>query len=366
MTTVADVDMTAWVRQSASPILDGGFPSTARRQNLIFEELFDGGVLDPLHYNVSGNAPIVDETNDWMVSTLDRNADSFSITGFADGGGGQVIVTCDTNATPEGDSIVISGTTNYNGTFTATNVSGFTFEITDTWVSDDVTGTGTNATYTPYRTEMVIFGLPNAVGEFHDHPTNGDFPGMYATIGEEYWYGFSVFLPSGFVTDSSPEIIAQWHGKPDVGEDFRSPNVALGINGANYTLTIYADSKAITGASGTAPDSARYTRAENVTAFTASVAPTINKWTNWVYHVKWAYDGTGFLTIYQDGVSVYSETNTETCFNDDVGPSFKMGVYKWPWDGGALTTTDTRLYYHDNIRIGNANATLADVWTDHS
>ena len=63
-----------------------------------------------------------------------------SITAFANGGGGQVVVTA-TNTLQENQTVVISGTTNYNGTFTATSVTGSNFEITDTWVSDDGTGT---------------------------------------------------------------------------------------------------------------------------------------------------------------------------------------------------------------------------------
>lgn len=62
------------------------------------------------------------------------------ITAFADGGGGQVVVTSTAHGLLDNDSVTISGTTNYNGTFTATNVTANTFEITDTWVSDDATG----------------------------------------------------------------------------------------------------------------------------------------------------------------------------------------------------------------------------------
>ena len=63
-----------------------------------------------------------------------------AITAFADAGGGQVTVTSASHTLPEGSTVVITGTTNYNGTFTATNVTTNTFEITDTWVADDGTG----------------------------------------------------------------------------------------------------------------------------------------------------------------------------------------------------------------------------------
>lgn len=67
--------------------------------------------------------------------------DTGSITAFADGGGGQVVVTSASHNIAENTPVTITGTTNYNGTFTATNVTTNTFEITDTWVSDDATGT---------------------------------------------------------------------------------------------------------------------------------------------------------------------------------------------------------------------------------
>ncbi len=67
-----------------------------------------------------------------------------SITVFADGGGGQVTVTSVAHGLTTGDEVVISGTTNYNGTFIIANTLTDTFEITATWVSDDATGTWVN------------------------------------------------------------------------------------------------------------------------------------------------------------------------------------------------------------------------------
>ncbi|GAG92442.1 unnamed protein product, partial [marine sediment metagenome] len=65
---------------------------------------------------------------------------SGAITVFADGGGGQVVVTSASHGQSNGTSVLIEGTTNYNGSFTISAVDTNTFEITDTWVSDDATG----------------------------------------------------------------------------------------------------------------------------------------------------------------------------------------------------------------------------------
>ncbi len=71
-----------------------------------------------------------------------------SITAFADAGSGQVTVTSASHGLSTNDVVTITGTTNYNGTFTIANATTNTFEITDTWVSDDATGTWTSTGWT--------------------------------------------------------------------------------------------------------------------------------------------------------------------------------------------------------------------------
>jgi len=69
------------------------------------------------------------------------------ISAFADAGGGEVTVTVanwSSHTLANSDRVVITGTTNYNGTYTISSVSvgasTTTFNITATWVSDDATG----------------------------------------------------------------------------------------------------------------------------------------------------------------------------------------------------------------------------------
>lgn len=64
-----------------------------------------------------------------------------AITAFADGGGGQVVVTSAGHSLANGDAVTIAGTTSYNGNFTVSAVTTDTFQITDTFVADDATGT---------------------------------------------------------------------------------------------------------------------------------------------------------------------------------------------------------------------------------
>jgi hypothetical protein len=64
-----------------------------------------------------------------------------NIASFADGGSGTVLVTTKViHNFNDGDSVTITGTTNYNGTFTISDVTDCCFKITDTWVSNDAAG----------------------------------------------------------------------------------------------------------------------------------------------------------------------------------------------------------------------------------
>jgi hypothetical protein len=86
---------------------------------------------------VAAQANVCDEAVSLRVSS--------NITVFADAGGGQVTVTSVNHGLSEGAAVTITGTTSYNGTFTATNITVDTFEITDTWVADDAAGLWTKA-----------------------------------------------------------------------------------------------------------------------------------------------------------------------------------------------------------------------------
>lgn len=103
--------------------------------------------------NITGGGSFtIDDQNEWhAVNTLAVGEASLnmetsagmtgSITAFADAGGGQVTVTSAGHGLITGEIITITGTTNYNGVFTIANTTTDTFEITDTWVADDGTGT---------------------------------------------------------------------------------------------------------------------------------------------------------------------------------------------------------------------------------
>ena len=89
--------------------------------------------------------------NVYLKNIYSYNLDPFgfthTITAFSDYGGtveGTVQVTSATHNLPVGEStVIIIGTTNYNGTFVATYIDANTFYIYTTWLGDDATGTFT-------------------------------------------------------------------------------------------------------------------------------------------------------------------------------------------------------------------------------
>jgi len=67
-----------------------------------------------------------------------------AITQYADAGDAtHVIVTSAGHGLSDGDTVTITGSTNYNGTFVVSSSATNTFEIVDTWVVDDAAGTWT-------------------------------------------------------------------------------------------------------------------------------------------------------------------------------------------------------------------------------
>lgn len=94
------------------------------------------------HYGKDGAADTTVDNGDFLSGDPDLPFfKTGSITAFADAGTGLVTVTSAAHGLVEGDSVTISGTTSYNGTFTISNVATNTFAILDTWVANDATGT---------------------------------------------------------------------------------------------------------------------------------------------------------------------------------------------------------------------------------
>ncbi|HEY0837711.1 MAG TPA: heparin lyase I family protein [Azospirillum sp.] len=202
----------------------------------------------------------------------------------------------------------------------------------------------------PFRTELVPDSMqpPDFTG------------GQNARIGATYWYGTKVYMPADWETDSSPEILMQFHDWPDQGEEWKSPAVALKIlpwdDGTNHLVVrVRADADALTPATGQRYDSV-------ITHDLGDVRSAVGTWTDWVWKIKWGYtDATGSLQLWRDGRLVLDLPNAANCFNDQEGPYFKVGIYKFPWEQPDDTGADTRTIYFDDIRIAGPDGSYALV-----
>jgi hypothetical protein len=154
---------------------------------------------------------------------------------------------------------------------------------------------------------------------------------------KEYWYGFSVYLPSDYKADKVWEIVAQWKNWPDSGDTEHSPPLTLSTTGGVWSVTDKWNANRTT-----TPSSTRTSK--------HLFGPyTTGKWTDWVFRIRWAYDKDGLLEIWKDGKKVLSKSGPNT-YNDARMPYFKFGIYKG-WHKIAATSVKTRTLYHDQLRF---------------
>jgi len=177
-------------------------------------------------------------------------------------------------------------------------------------------------------------------------------------IGEEYWYGFSIYFPKEWVEDNVWEIVAQWHGRPDfdIGETWRNPIMAFHTEGANLRIVNKWDTQPNT-------QEANKKRGRKYDGDVVVWKGPIHKdqWTDWVVHVKWSYKDDGLLEIWKNGEQIVRRKGPNT-FNDKEGPYFKMGIYKgWEDRKGLQGKVSRRIIYHDEVRFAGPCGSYKDV-----
>jgi hypothetical protein len=169
----------------------------------------------------------------------------------------------------------------------------------------------------------------------------------------ERWIGVSMKLPASYITDPEPESVLQYHDIPDLaqGGTWRSPPFALEtVNGKWVLIRRWSATKLSTTATDSEQD-------YDLGWYDKTV------WTNWVFHIKFAWDSTGLIEVWKNGKLVLT-VNGPNAFNDIQGNYLKVGIYKWAWDPqyfDGKSTCKQREIFIDALRIGNENASYNAV-----
>jgi hypothetical protein len=153
------------------------------------------------------------------------------------------------------------------------------------------------------------------------------------------WYSFAEYFPSAqWKADDADEVLAQWHQ----GGNY-SPSISL--RGKNDHLWLYVKPTPST-----------------TEKIDLGVIPK-DKWNQFVFHIKHSSGNDGILELYINGTKVYNRTGVTMYDLVKYGakePKFKFGIYKSNWNS-STTKTNIRVVYVDNVRIGNENATYAEM-----
>lgn len=156
-----------------------------------------------------------------------------------------------------------------------------------------------------------------------------DIPGH-----KERWYSFAVYFPSEkYKIDRNNDIINQWYQEGSPATSFR-------IRKDRFILR--------TGSS-------KASRQDFDLGFV-----TKDSWHQFVFHFIHSYKGDGLVEVWHNRSKVFFRKGGN--MYDGRLPRWKVGIYKDNWNEDRITDTDRRVYYIDDIKIGNQDATVSEMW----
>lgn len=148
-----------------------------------------------------------------------------------------------------------------------------------------------------------------------------------------YWYGLSLYLPDEFVAPKERDaVLFQWHTQ----QGGPSPVLAIRVQGDEWVIT----SDAVPGG--------KRRRIKRLPL-------EKGRWTDWVVHVKWTSEPTGFWSIWKDGVEVVSEKDITTQYPEKLGPYAKFGQYH------SVDETAQNVIYADEYRVAGPGGSYEKV-----
>jgi hypothetical protein len=150
---------------------------------------------------------------------------------------------------------------------------------------------------------------------------------------KERWYSFSAYFPAeAYKKDSNNDIINQWHQKGSPATSLRTRDDKFFLRTGN-------------------------TKAGRIDIELGSI--TKDKWHRFVFHFIHSNGRDGLIEVWLNGERVL-RCQGGNMYPDKL-PRWKVGIYKDDWNGDETTDTDRRVFYIDNIKVGNHLASLQDM-----
>ena len=204
-------------------------------------------------------------------------------------------------------------------------------------------------------TYSLKMSVQHQLGQFRSEVAFNSVP-----MNSEYWYGFSIYLPSDWQTDQQGNILAQWHARMNVdrqqGDGTGQPPVAISVQGNSWAVKLHYNT-----------DGPSFSGAGKGNQQFDGGAIEKAKWTDFVVHAKWAFTQDGFLEVWKNGQNIV-DYKGPTSYVNKVAPYFKMGIYHPNWksfkkDEFDKDTSVTKpiVVYDDAVRIRKAPANYQEV-----
>jgi hypothetical protein len=170
-----------------------------------------------------------------------------------------------------------------------------------------------------------------------NHNTRAELASPVEPHDAELWYAVSIFLPSDWARDRSPEIVAQWHQYYTIDGE---PPLAIATRDGQWEIQTAREEHSSTARVG---------------------AYRTGGWTDWLVHARFTADGTGLLQIWRDGRPVpgFADVRGPNTYRSPLGVYLKVGLYKWDWSQHHPTDTTRRVMYLDELRIADTRAGVA-------
>ena len=183
--------------------------------------------------------------------------------------------------------------------------------------------------------------------------------------GKEYWLGISVFLPKdwnmNYGSKGSEGPVWQFHSY-----DFEDPSWRQLLP---LTVRHTKDGWQIRNNSYPNDPVNKAKGLGSLKAFSTTVPYKLGQWNDFVLNVKFsgaqsANDTNGFMKVWVNGQLAVNQTGQNYFGEQTKGPYFKLGLYMPSWRtkfANEWSGPSSRLLYHDELRVGDASSSYADV-----